>query len=609
MPLPRWQLFWLLPLLLWLAIPAWATIELGRLQQPLPLGQQLTVLQDDSGLLTLADVTAPQHAGRFRPVTQQVANFGYSRSTVWLRIELDNRGPRRDWQLGVHYPQLDYLDFYQLDGQGRLLRHEQAGDQRPFGLRPLPHRQFHFPLLLATGQRSTVYLQVRSAGTLLLPLSLTTPQWQQAADRHEQLLAGFFGGTLLAMLLYNLLLYLSLRERSYLYYVLYIASFGLSQATLYGLGSEYLWPDGHYNNVALPLATGLTALFLGLFSRRFLQLPQQWPAAARVIDGFIAVFAAVAIGAFFLDYGLTIRTAIVSSLIAPVALFVIAIRLWRRGYQPARYFLIAFAALLLGFLANGLTMLNLTPDNPLTGYGMPVGSMLEITLLSFALAHRLKLAQEANQRLQQAHAAELEQRVGERTRELDQALQELTLSNARLRELTLQDALTGLKNRKFFDEQFPLLWRHGHRWRQPLALLMIDIDFFKQVNDRYGHPAGDAALKRVAAVIAGCANRPGDQAIRYGGEEFAVLLPNTGEAGLRHVGECIRSKVAALPFSFAGTDIPLSVSIGAACCIPGGDAEMDALLTRADQLLYRAKQAGRNRCEFTPPAAAAAPNC
>lgn len=581
-------------LLVLVAQPLLAAVTLDATRLPLQLGRELSYLQDAGNRLGIAEVAAPAFAGRFTPVTQQVANFGYSDATVWLRTELHNRSSNDDWLLALQYSQLDCVDFYLLDRHGRLL-HQAAGDSRPFALRPVRHRHFVFRFQLPPGESATLYLQARSAGTLLLPLAITTPQLLQEADHRDQLLAGIYAGTLLAMLVYNLLLYLSLRERGYLYYVLYIASFGVVQATFYGIGSEYLWPERHLNNIALPLGMGVTAVFLGLFSLRFLQLRQQWPAAARVIDAFVWLFAILGAASFFTAYGPIIRSSIVASLIAPLALLAISGRLWWRGYRPARYFLIAFAVLLLGFLANGLTMLNLAPDNLLTGYGMPVGSMLEITLLSFALAHRLKLAQEDNQRLQQAHAAELEQRVGERTLALHQALRDLTHSNEQLYRLTMQDALTGLYNRKYFDEYLQALWRTAQREQQPLALLMLDIDHFKQVNDRYGHPAGDAALRCVAGTIAACVHRPGDAAVRYGGEEFAVLLPHTDDAGTRHMGEAIRSKIAALQFCCDGQPIPLSVSVGATWITPAAGQSADILLGSADALLYRAKHQGRNR--------------
>lgn len=600
MPQRYRHFFRLLCLLLGLlALPTQAALVLQESRVPQQISPHLAYLLDPDHSLTPQQAMSADNAGRYQPVTQGIANFGYRRDSVWLRADLHNGSSKQSqWLVGVLYPQIDQLDFFVLGNNGQL-QQQLAGDYRPFSLRPVAHRHFYFKLNLPPGQNTTIYLRARSAGTLLLPVDITTPQQWQASDHNEQVLVGIYVGTLLAMLLYNLLLYFSLRERTYLYYVLYISSLGLAQATFYGVGSEYLWPDQYLNDTALPLFTGLTAVFLGLFSRRFLDLREQWPAAERVITGIIWLFLLVATATFFLDYQLVIKAAIVGSLGAPLALMMIAARLWWGGYQPARYFLVAFSVLLVGFLANGLTSFNLTPDNLLSDFGMPVGSMLEITLLSFALAHRLKLAREENASLQQQHAEELEQRVATRTTALDQALQDLTLANARLQQLTVHDSLTGLKNRQFFDQHLQQTWRHALRWQQPLGLLMIDIDYFKSVNDNYGHPAGDAALRQVAQVIANCLRRPGDEAIRYGGEEFAVILPHTDGEGISFLAECIRSRVGQLQFVWNGATIPLTVSIGAALIVPQAEATMAQLVQEADQLLYQAKQTGRNRCIFS----------
>lgn len=552
---------------------------------------QLSYLQDDTGRLTPAQV---QTASRWTPLAGTTVNFGYTGQTVWLRARLGPADSGQRWLLGVQYAQIDELDTYQRDTHGTL-HHASSGDSRPFALRPVAHRLFYFPLTLSASQPTDLYLRARSAGTLLLPVVLTTAEQLQANDRVQQLLAGVFAGTLLAMLAYNLLLFLSLREASYLYYVLYIGCFALAQAILYGLASEYLWPAAALNNSALPLVTALTALFLALFSRAFLNVGQ-WRPARLALDGLVWLFALIALAAVWLDYSLTMPAAIAASMLAPIVVSLIATRLWWHGYQPARYYLLAFAALLAGFLANGLSSFNLVAGGFWADYGMPIGSMLEITLLSFALAHRLKLAQEANQRLQQAHAAELEQRVDERTRQLAEVLD----------ELTLHDALTGLKNRKFFDEQLQQWWRHAQRWQSPLALLMIDIDHFKAVNDRYGHPAGDAALQQVARLLADSLQRPGDEAVRYGGEEFAVLLPSTDAEGAAQLAERLRATVAGQAFDLAGHRLPLTVSIGVAHIDSGDPLPPAGLIARADQALYLAKRNGRNRVEYS---LTAPPNC
>jgi diguanylate cyclase (GGDEF)-like protein/PAS domain S-box-containing protein len=169
----------------------------------------------------------------------------------------------------------------------------------------------------------------------------------------------------------------------------------------------------------------------------------------------------------------------------------------------------------------------------------------------------------------------------------------------RLETLAIEDSLTGLANRRRFDQRLAEEWGRAYRNRSSIALLMIDVDRFKAYNDEYGHPAGDACLRAVARIIAGEVNRTVDLAARYGGEEFAVLLPNTDAAGCARIGERIRQALhaAGLVHAAGGPTGCVTVSVGGAACRPILDrsAGLGALVEAADRALYAAKEAGRNR--------------
>ena len=161
------------------------------------------------------------------------------------------------------------------------------------------------------------------------------------------------------------------------------------------------------------------------------------------------------------------------------------------------------------------------------------------------------------------------------------------------------DGLTGIPNRRHFDELFDKEARRALRDGQPLSVLMIDIDHFKPFNDHYGHGAGDLCLQRVARALTGALMRPADQVFRYGGEEFVGLLPGTDAAGAADVAEQLRAAVEALaiPHEHASTAAVVTLSLGVATLDPGQETASDtqSLLKRADEALYEAKKAGRNR--------------
>ncbi len=191
----------------------------------------------------------------------------------------------------------------------------------------------------------------------------------------------------------------------------------------------------------------------------------------------------------------------------------------------------------------------------------------------------------------EALSASLEVKVRERTEALETANRQLT-------ELTVTDALTGLANRRHFDLALVEEWARAQRSGQPLALLMVDVDFFKPYNDHYGHQAGDDCLRRVAHFLRGAARRAGDLVARYGGEEFAVVAADTDLAAALSLAEAMRATVAAAAIPHAVTPVAggtATVSIGVAVTVPKFGETPERLLLRADAALYLAKSQGRNR--------------
>lgn len=167
---------------------------------------------------------------------------------------------------------------------------------------------------------------------------------------------------------------------------------------------------------------------------------------------------------------------------------------------------------------------------------------------------------------------------------------------AQLQKLSQQDGLTGLFNRRHFDRQLQSEWRRLRRADAPLAVLMLDVDHFKRFNDCLGHLAGDDALRRVAGALQGCLQREGDVACRYGGEEFVIILTDTGQDGASHVAARVHQRIAELAIEHPGTELGrLTLSIGVAIATPGQDTEPDELIAQADKALYEAKHRGRNQ--------------
>jgi signal transduction histidine kinase/CheY-like chemotaxis protein len=389
---------YLLMLLLCLS-PLASALEFDERTQSLPLGHALQVFEDASGTASIDDVLAQATAGRFKPHDQATLNAGYSRSAFWLKIDLHyrpgNPDAQRTWLLELAYPPLDHLDLYLADGTGAYRLVRQTGDALPFARREIRQNNYLFSLDFLPDQRQTVYLRLQSEGSIQAPLTL----WSSTAYLEQQPLRlyvlGIIYGVLLGMLVYNLFIYLSVRDTSYLYYIFYIASFGLYQLSVNGAAVEYFWPDNPWwANAATPFFIGCAGLFGSQFARSFLQTAQHSRWLDRLLLALIA-YGAVVVGlSLMTSYALALRLATALALVFTVVIFAAGLFAWWRGLRVARYFIIAWSAFLLGGIVNTMMVLGYLPNIFLTMYASQIGSAIEVALLSLALADRINAMRE-----------------------------------------------------------------------------------------------------------------------------------------------------------------------------------------------------------------------
>jgi diguanylate cyclase (GGDEF)-like protein len=217
--------------------------------------------------------------------------------------------------------------------------------------------------------------------------------------------------------------------------------------------------------------------------------------------------------------------------------------------------------------------------------------VLVVVLAAAGFVSRELRHRNAGRQLLEARNSELETLVQQRT-------QALTEAKDKLETLMLQDHLTGLGNRRAFDAGISQAWDRAQRRRESLSLVMLDVDHFKQFNDALGHPEGDVCLRAIARVIKDIVHRPDDLACRYGGEEFALILPATEASGALRVAELLRLQVMAQQIKHPRHPLGIvTVSLGVAELGVGMNLSLETLLSLADAALYRAKERGRNRTE------------
>jgi len=546
-----------------------------------------------------ADASSMFHAaslGRFQPLPNGNATFGFRDEALWFHTRLFNQGNSEErWLLVLQYSLLDNVDVYMRYPDGRV-DHLASGDKLPFSARAIRYRHPNFWLSLP--QRTEVELLVRaqSESSMQAPLMIYTFGAFAEMERDAQIGIGLYDGILLALFFYNLVLWVSLRDSSHFWYMCHIFGFGLVMFCLNGLSFEYLWPGSPWlANHAIPLSMSFSQMAMHQFARLFLDLKVRWPLGDRISLALIYFYAALGLASFWVDYRTAVQIGTYS--VFPGVLLIVyqAFQAIRQGYRPAQLFLAAWTMLLLGTAMYASVSSNLLPKNFVTEYGIQIGSAMEMILLSFALAYRYANLRSENENVVREANEQLERNVSRRTAELSTALEQLADANSRLRESNRRDVLTGMFNRRHFREVFEQMLQQSTETRQPISLLLIDLDHFKQVNDDFGHLAGDECLRTLARNLNDCLAPETAVIARFGGEEFVVVLPGVSAARVMEIAERVRHHISSLPVRYAGKEITMTASIGVFSVPTGFAASADEVLHQADDALYAAKNAGRNR--------------
>jgi two-component system, sensor histidine kinase LadS len=565
-----------------------ASVNLGQIE----LGDQVRYLEDPGGTLTYDDI---RHRQDWIRNDRSTFSQGYSTSAWWLSLELQNPQPQTSWLLEFAYPVLDHLQVYVRYEDGRLQEFI-LGDKLPFWSRPIQHHNFLVPLTLDTGTKAQVYIRVESTSSLMVPIILWDENNFHTLQVGPTIMHGIYYGGLLIIALYNLLIYFVLGERAYLYYVSYIVSLALFVAGLQGWSFMFLWPNAtQWNDQSILVFLASCILFAVLFTRRFLATDKPFqPWANGFFFGFTLLCCGAIVASFFTTYTHVISILVPVALVACVMGLIVGIVAWFEKRPSAPYYTLAWAALFAGGIVIVLSKSNVIPSNLFTEYALLIGSLLEALLLSFALAERINKERSlrieaqslALQTQRQANEA-LEQRVAERTVELEQA-------NQKLKTLSDTDQLTGLKNRRYLNQYLEDEFARCIRYQHSIAILMIDIDHFKSVNDNYGHLAGDQCLKVVAEQIQASNRAPTDLAARYGGEEFCFVLPETDSEGATVVAQRVLQQIENTVIPLESGNLRVTCSVGLYAGIPNSPKDVNLFVNRADAALYQSKQNGRN---------------
>jgi signal transduction histidine kinase len=358
------------------------------------LGTKLDFIEDPAGKLTLEDVLSGPKTGEFQRSDSDKPNFGFSESAFWVRFELRNVTDKsRHLFLQLDNGILDEITFYQPNdsGQWNFLT---LGDRVPFENRTIPNRVPVFELELPARTSQVYYARLITEGSMQIPLILHDPIRFFNSDHTAQLGFGLYFGIVLVMALYNFFIFFTVRDRTYIYYVLFILAVSMFNLTLNGLAYEYVMrfvPFPLLVDNALLIFVTIIGPTGCLFTMSFLKIRETVPRFQKFLVGFAYSFGVLFIAIWIFPYPIVSK---ISALMAVTWTFILTctgLFLLAKGHRAARFYTLAWFAFLVGCVLQGGRLLGIFPHTFITVHSMEVGNALEVVLLSFALADRIKL--------------------------------------------------------------------------------------------------------------------------------------------------------------------------------------------------------------------------
>jgi diguanylate cyclase (GGDEF)-like protein len=462
--------------------------------------------------------------------------------------------------IAIEYALLDHVEYYEIQ-DGNIMKSDVTGDIYPFSQRPLRHRDFLFPISLKFNEPVDIYFRVSTQGSTQFPISIWNAQEFSFADQDEQVVKALYYGMIIALMLYNLFLFVSIRERPYIYYVGMMASALMLMSGLHGFLFQYVFPQSpvfHKMNILISVPSGL--LFAALFSSYFLRLDKIAPRLNILMNIFAVIFLACIAGAFILPYEISTRISVFLAVPACLIIMFSGPYAWSKGQTAARYFTIAWVFLMLGAIISALSKFGVFPRNSFTENAVNWGSAVESILLSFALADRFNTERYAKFKAQRKQLEEAEQRKTAETKLYYQATHQ---------------SVDGFPNIVMLQQLLHKLLHSESQSLRHFSLVFIHLSRIQEINKTLGHANADIVLSIFSRKLSNLTmddnvslmiERLDDKTHYFAhieGVIFAHIL-KSGElnAALKAVGE-IRKELAA-PIEFNSMELDLGLSIGIA---------------------------------------------
>jgi signal transduction histidine kinase len=377
-------------IILFINTPAQEKLVLNGDNNEYALTPYLSVFEDKACLLTIQDMLTPQISYQFKPASNKTLNPGITNSAWWVRVEIvDSTVNGNRWILQVNYPGIDKVDLFIVDTSQRIVS-KHGGALLPFNQREIRDRRTVFSIRSQGLTSQTMYVRFESQSSVALYLRLMSLQRYMVADHNAQFYLGVFYGSILILILYNLFLFLAIRDLSYLFYVLYAAGYVFHQIVVDGLYEEYFFPTSIVESVyVFQMAIGFFFVFGSLFtqrilfSSRFSPLLHKGLTVCAILGGMVFVLAPTVSG--------QLMNRLLSLILIPYVFLALAMAIvgLQNRFTPARFYLLAVMGFVIGLIIRGLRVSGFLPLNLFTEYIFQAGMLWEMTLFSFALGDRI----------------------------------------------------------------------------------------------------------------------------------------------------------------------------------------------------------------------------
>ncbi|MGB3726130.1 MAG: diguanylate cyclase [Glaciecola sp.] len=522
------------------------------------INSQLEVLLNVPTESTFTDILLAYENNAFTPNTNNTVSYGFTDDVIWAVYTVSNTTQQAQYKtIEIDNAWLDYIDIYFLEGTN-LANQVSLGDTSTFSQRSLQTRMPSASHLFAPGQ-THVFFRFQSQDPVTVPIYIGE---DTSFDAHQLENAYFYGalyGSLLMLLIYNIVLYCFIKERRHLLYSFYLLAFTAFNFTYTGHGFWLLWSESVFLQQWLMPVLMFCYLFSGvMFTIEFLNtrvyLPSLYASRYKIYIGL-----GVLVIPILLSGNRSLAIMIQLIILSSMAFWMLLIGglVWRNKNPIARLFIPAILLGTGGAAVSSLATWGFIPYSQWAFRGIEIGMLLEMSLLSISLGFTIKAVKEA-----QIHAE----------------------ANARI------DPLTKLYNRRAFTDLVHPIWELGKRNNASMSIMLIDLDWFKQINDDFGHAVGDRVLQRIASELSNRL-RVSDIALRWGGEEFLIFLPNTVLLEAKLLADELRNHIDSIEIE---NHVSITMSIGVASADSANNS-IDSLIKKADDALYTAKHEGRNR--------------